>query len=270
MKAFIHYIVSLSATFLFIHSAQAAVMLSGGLTHEHTVLAGQTVSGVLELRNASNKPEEIKIYQGDSAPNVGDQDHERSNRNWLQLSTNHIVLNPGERRTIEYTLEVPTQVGKGTYWSMLYLEPVSENSRESHIRKPQLEENKGFTIGISQKVRYGVSILTHSGDGQSELSFAEPNIATNTKQQKEFSIAINNTGERFVRPKVSLEVFDMKGQSITTLQASSHRTFYPGSNKRISIPLEGLPPATYKALLIAEAPHSGRTFGVDINLDIKP
>ncbi|MGV6808907.1 MAG: hypothetical protein ACWA5U_03430, partial [bacterium] len=45
--------------------AQAAVMLSGGLSHEYTVSPGGQATGVLELRNTSNESAEIKIYQED-------------------------------------------------------------------------------------------------------------------------------------------------------------------------------------------------------------
>lgn len=243
---------------------QAAVMLGGkGLSHEYNVTPGQQLSGTLELRNGGNQPAEVKIYQEDLQ-----QGNARSNKSWVRLSSNRIILPPGAKQNVAYTISVPAGAGNGTYWSAIMLEPVSNKSRESEMNKAPVEKDK-FVMHIETVTRYAVTVMTHIGSGASNLSFSAPKIETDETGQKVFGITVQNGGNRHSRPDISLEVFNAQGNPMKTLKGES-QSIFPGTSKRLTIPLTGLAPGQYKALLAADDRNTGKTFGTDVNLNILP
>jgi hypothetical protein len=266
--------VALAIPCLFFNPAQAAVMLSGGLTHEYNVNPGSTVSGVLELKNTGNEAAEVKIYQEDVKVNAagsteytpGNGSHARSNANWINLGTDRVTLAPGASQSVPYTLQVPGGNLQGSYWSMLMLEPVSNSSRESQLA-PQTEK-PGLTI--HQKVRYAVQVLANVGNqATANLKFEAPQVTKDGKGGRAFHVAIANTGNRHSRPKVWLDVFGADGSNAGKFSAETHG-LYAGEREMFSINLSDLSPGNYKALLAAEDNNNGQMFGSDINLTIKP
>jgi hypothetical protein len=258
-----------------LNSAHAAVMLSGGLSHEYTLNPGGTVSGVLELKNTGNEPAEVKIYQedvkvkadGSTEYTPGTGSHPRSNASWISLDTDRVTLDAGASQSVPYTLHVPTGNLQGSYWSMLMLEPVSNKSRESQLAQTAQDQP---SLTIHQKVRYAVQVLTNVGNkGASELNFAAPSVARDDQGVRWFSVDLSNTGTRHSRPKVSLDVFAADGSSIGKFEAETHG-LYNNEREAFNINLNSLQPGNYKALLAAEDNNSGQVFGSDINLTIKP
>lgn len=260
---------------LLLNPAQAAVMLSGGLSHEYSVNPGSTISGVLELKNTGNEAAEVKIYQEDVKINadgsteytVGNGGHNRSNAQWIRIGVDRVILAPGESQSIPYTLQVPSGNLSGSYWSMLMLEPVSKKSRESQLAAPATDKP---TLTIHQKMRYAVQVLTNVGNqAKANLTFDAPKVEKNDNGARVLNFAIRNTGTRHSRPKVWLDVFNGSGESVGRFEAETHG-LYNGERENFSISLDKLSPGSYKALLAAEDNNSGQVFGSDVNLTIKP
>ncbi|OQX04148.1 MAG: hypothetical protein BWK73_37155 [Thiothrix lacustris] len=248
--------------------AQAAVMLSGGLTHEHNISAGQQINGVLTLQNTDNAPAEIKLYQEDSSPEGADAAHQRSNKAWINLSTERVILPPGGSQNVTYTLNVPSNATEGSYWSMIEIEPVAEQSAESQLAQ-QPQEKNAFSVSVQQKVRYAVAVLANLGNGSANLTFAAPKVDKNAEGKRVFAMDITNTGNRYTRPNVSLEVFDNQGSEIASLKGES-RGLVPAANKNFEIDISSLKPGNYKALLSAEDSNTGQVFGSDVSLTVQP
>lgn len=259
---------------LFLQPAYAAVMLNGGLSHEYTVNPGGTVSGVLELKNTSNEPAEVKIYQEDVkvkadgsteyAPGTGS--HARSNANWISLGTDRVMLAPGASQTVAYTLQVPGGNVSGSYWSMLMLEPVSNKSPESQLAPATSDKP---TLTIHQKVRYAVQVLTNVGNqAAANLVFDAPQVAKDSQGGRAFHVNVKNTGTRHSRPKVWLDVFSTDGNNVGKFEADTHG-LYANEREAFSIALNDLQPGNYKALLAAEDNNGGQVFGSDVNLTIQ-
>lgn len=268
-------LVALALPCLFVNPAHAAVMLSGGLSHEYSVNPGSSVSGVLELKNTGNEPTEVKIYQEDVKVNAdgsteyvhGNGSHKRSNANWINLSTDRIMLSPGASQSVPYTLQVPSSDLSGSYWSMVMLEPVSNKSRESQLAAPETEKP---SLTIHQKVRYAVQILTNVGNqGAANLAFDPPNVEKDANGNRFFNVAIRNTGTHHSRPEVWLDVFNAQGDNIGKLAAETHG-LYSGEREMFNINLDSLKVGSYKALLAAKDNNSGQVFGSDINLTVQP
>ncbi len=257
--------------------AQATVMLAGGLSHEYKLQPGGTMTGQLELRNTGKQPVEIKLYQEDvriradgSTEYVpGSGSHARSNAAWISLPTDRIVLAPGAKQPIAYTLQVPNQANlAGSYWSSLVLEPVSNRSPESQLKTPQSPDKPDITI--QQRVRYAVQVVTNIGNqGQANLTFSPPKISKTAKGQRQFQVDVRNTGNQFSRPKVWLDVFSPQGQEMGRFEADTHG-LYAGERESFQLNIASLPPGQYKGLLAAEDNGSGQVFGSDINLNIQP
>lgn len=272
---------SLISLFMVTMPVQAAVMLSGGLSHEYTVTPGGQLTGILELRNTDNMPAEIKVYQEDVKiqengypqfiQSTGGAAHNRSNITWVSLNTDRITLAPKEKRTVTYTLKVPNNSSMtGTYWSMLVLEPVSNKSRESQLHQNIPEDQP--TLTVSQKMRYAVQVLTHMGGSNSQganLSFVSPKIESTNLGKRVLNFKIKNTGDRYSRPNVWLDVFSREGKKVKRI-AADMRGLFAGENDDFQIDLDDLKPDQYKCLLAAEDHSTGQIFGSDINLTIKP
>ena len=250
-------------------NAHAAITLMGDLSHEYTVTGGQQISGTLEIGNTSKTTAEVKLYQEDNAPpNGANSGHGRSNRSWVRLSTDHITLPPNGRQKVAYTVSVPAGVAAGSQWSMINIEPIRADSREAQVPNNQGGDGT-LTVMINQKVRYAVAIITHSGNGAANLSFTAPQIARNAEGKRMLDTTLRNSGNRFARPAVTLEVFDVNGNPVASLKGSSVGML-PGMVKPVSVDVSSLKPGTYKSLLAAEDKTSGKSFGVDVGLTIQP
>jgi hypothetical protein len=267
-STFVLKLVFLGFFSVFTSMSEAAIILTGGLTHQHEVSGGQQITGVFDLRNNGRIATEIKLYQEDSAPNAGNRVHPRSNKAWIRLSADRLLLAPGASRKVSYTLRVPNGARQGTYWSLIHLEPVSKKSRESQA-KQKPNDGKSFTVSVQKKIRYAVNIMTHIQGGRPNLTFSAPKIAKDKQGNKVFSMLVQNAGSRFSRPNISMEVFNSAGKPIKTLMADS-RGLYPSAKRRYSVSLVSLAPGHYKALFVAEDNHSGKTFGADVKLEVKP
>lgn len=257
------------------HASQAAVLLAGELTHNYNLQPGATITGHLELRNNGNTPEEVKLYQEDiriganGKPEYtqGGHQHERSNTEWINLPTDRIILNPGAKQTIAYTLQVPNNGAlNGSYWSSLVVEPISKNSQESQ-QKQQAASNTP-DISIHQRVRYAVQVISTIGNqAAANLEFSQPKVTT-TQAGKYLQVGIHNTGNQFSRPKVWLDVFDKQGKDLGRFEAQPHGLFV-GERDLFQVSLNKLAPGQYKALLAAQDNTQGQIFGSDIALNIQ-
>ena len=275
MKTTIIRLATLLCAALVSQTLSAAVMLAGGLTHEHQLQPGGRVTGILNLRNTSNQTEEIKIYQADVRVNgdgstdfiAGTGGHQRSNASWISLATDRVILPPGGSQQVSYSLQVPANPAtQGSYWSTLMLEPVAMSHPDSQLRLPDDRPN----VKIQQKIRYAVRVLSHVGsNGQANLTFTPPKINKDEQGQRWFNVDIRNTGNQFSRADVWLDVFHANGQQAGRFKAEA-RSLYVGERKDFAINIARLTPGKYKALLAAEDNQTGQIFGSDINLSINP
>lgn len=242
--------------------AEAALLLNGELTHEYTTAPGQQLSGMVEVQNNGAQAIELLVTQADSAPDGSTSHHPRSNRSWVYLTQDRLLLQPGTTEQISYTIAVPAGKGSGTYWSGINIEPVTAESQTPPAQPGQV------TVGVKQKVRYSVSLLTHIGQGAGKVVFGKPTLQNTQGGDKLLQLNLANQGIFHSRPELSMEVFDQNGRTLGTWHGNK-RGLFPGVSKTFEIPLHNLAPGQYKALLMAEDANSGRTFGADMQLNIR-
>ncbi|MHC4637921.1 MAG: hypothetical protein ACYTBV_10525, partial [Planctomycetota bacterium] len=234
--------------------AEGGVSVMGGLTHQKDVQPGSTYSGQIILKNSSSQPQEVKIYQTDYTfcydgsnkyGKPGEMD--RSNANWITFNPHRVVISPNDVTTVSYTVAVPNEPNLiGTYWSMIMVEGIANTSPES-----SLLDNRKTHLGIRQVVRYGVQMITHIDDtGERQLKFLDTKLLR--KQHKRIlHVDIENTGQRWLRPVLWVEIYDENGNHIGKFEGQKKRIF-PKTSVRYKVDLTDVPNGQYKALVIAD------------------
>ncbi len=250
--------------------AAFGITIVGGLTHERSANPGETYQGAIFVKNKDNEPREVKFYQTDylffaDGTNVFGEPGKtaRSNAKWISFKPKRLVILPKESVPVNYTIQVPKdETLTGTYWSMLMVEEIPKGSSESS----QAAEDQ-MQVGICQVLRYGVQMVSHIGNtGTRKLKFF------NTKLLKEsgkriLRVDIENTGTRWLRPLLWVELYSEKGGYIGRFEGERLR-ICPGTSVRHRIDLSKVSEQTYKALVVADAGEDA-IFGAKYTLKLE-
>ncbi|MBN2735874.1 MAG: hypothetical protein JXR70_02760 [Spirochaetales bacterium] len=257
-------VVVLNASFL-----MANIVVVGALTHEDKADPGDSYTGVITIQNPEKSDQEVKVYQSDyfflSSGEVFYNDPatgERSNAGWIEFSPKRLVIPANELATVHYTVTVPKEKLIGTFWSMIMVEDIPEDSSESSQADP-----KEVALGIHQAFRYAVQMVTHVGQGgKKSIKFLQTNLVKE-KDHVFLQLDVKNTGELWLRANLWVEVFDLKGKPIGKFDGGKLR-IYPETSVRYRVDLTGLSLNTYRALVIIDAGND-TVFGANLNLEIK-
>jgi hypothetical protein len=243
---------------------KANILVMNGLTHEHQTVQGEVKTGSIELKNVAEESQSVQLYQRDywyshEGENRHDQPGtlERSNAGWITINPTFITLEPGGTATVEYEITVPSIDSlTGTYWSVIMVEG---------LQPPDTSAAEG--IKINTVIRYAVQMITHiSTSGTVNLSFLRFNLSRQ-ENRTELSVAMENIGQRLVKPEVSVEIFDADGSSLGVTAAESRR-LYPGTSANFFLDLSHLKSGSYTGILIADC-GDDYVFGSNLTLDIK-
>ncbi len=250
-------------------SAGVNLNVDGTLTRSFTLDPGGRTRGEIVVQNEGDEESEVKIFLQDylhyadgralfqKAGTVG-----RSNTSWITLTPNQAVIPAKGTLTINFTLSVPPDPKlKGTYWSLLMIEPVPKS-----LLTPGKQEND-VDIQVVTVIRLAVQMITAIGkSGEAKLSFQSRSL-TREKNGRFLTLDLENTGERLLAPHVWTELFDKKGQSSGKIDGSSHR-IYPGCSARFVLDLSKLAPGGYKAVVVADN-GDDNVFGANYVLELK-
>lgn len=245
----------ISILFLIANQVEAGVSVTGGLSHEKIVEIGETYQGTILVRNNSDEPQEVKIYQTDylffsDGTNIyGEPGKDvRSNADWINFNPTRLIIPPQETGAVNYTIRIPDNKSLiGTYWSIIMVEGIGKDSPEASTAS---EEDK-TKMSIRQVMRYGIQIVTHIGDsGIRNLKILDQKFIKE-KENYLFQLDIENVGERWLRPQVWAELYNQKGSFIGKYISDVLRIF-PGTSARYTIGLNDIPSGKYKALLVID------------------
>lgn len=235
-----------------------------GLTYLNTLKPGESAKVCVTLISDKDKPELVDFKLCDYScnsegqhffENIGHQI--RSNAKWIQLGSHRETVNPGERRDIYFTIEAPKDpILKGSYWSVLLIEP-------SDPIQTLVEAERGFQLQV--KVRYAYHIVTHIGVGTPSLKILKKGVEQ-ADGKKLFTVDVANTGDLFLNPKMTIKLFNDKGQLQKTLETQPDR-LYPGSSSRFLADAEGIQGGKYTAFLLLDN-GDGRIFGDSFSLNV--
>jgi hypothetical protein len=229
----------------------AAVVVTSSMTQENTAQPGEIYQGVIELKNNAKVSAAAKVYQTDYSFSADGRSNsfgeagkmKRSNANWLQLSQGQFTVPPQSALKVNYQIRVPDDATlTGSYWSMLMVEQVPD----------PMVKNSEASAQMTQKMRYAVQVITQIGTtGTGELAFIEPKVLKNNGNPL-FTVDIKNTGERLLRPTISLELYNQQGTSLSKLEGSKF-LLYHNTSRRFNINLKDVPSGKYTGLVVADA-----------------
>jgi hypothetical protein len=251
-------------------ASEAGVSIMGPLTHELEVEPGRSYEGTIEVHNPGKSAQEVKAYQtdyffyADGKVLYGDPGGlPRSNARWMAVVPPQMVIPPGENATIRYSIQVPSDATlKGSYWSVIMIEPLPEGSIESIASDPAQ-----VTVGIQQVIRYAVQVITSVGStGSRQLRFNQIRLAAD-KEKRLLVVDLENSGERWLRANLWIELYDSKGSYVGKFDGGGHRLF-PGTTARFTVELVGIQSSTYKAVIVADC-GGDDVFGANVNLVLK-
>lgn len=244
--------------------ANAGVIVLNGLTHEYQVQPGTSYRGTIQIQNAEDKEKSVRVYQTDYwFSYTGESRHDsvgsvpRSNAKWITYNPELMKLAPNQTTEVEFEIKVPeNDTLRGTYWSVIMVEG---------IVPPDTASNKtGVTINTS--IRYAVQIITNIGEtGKSDMQFLGLQM-TKENDLNVLNVMVENTGERLLRPELSLELFDASGNSVGVIKAERKKT-YPGTSIRVALPLEGIKAGKYTGVLVADCDED-HIFGTNVSVEV--
>lgn len=240
------------------------IVVLNGLTHENVSNVGENYRGTIQIQNTAEQVKNVRIYQKDYwYSHTGESKHDpagtlqRSNASWITFNPEFIELAPNEITTINYEVNVPVIDSlDGTYWSVLMIEGI--------VPPDTANFSSGVTIRTS--IRYAIQIITNIGNtGTANMQFVGLELQKEN-QADIIKVKIENMGERMLKPRVSIELFDSAGNSAGTFKSEKRKTL-PTTSISVKIVLEGIKPGTYNGVLVADC-EDDNIFGTNISFEI--
>jgi len=246
----------------------AGIMILNGLTHLHKGAGGNTISGIIKMKNDGKKENRVLIYRQDLSldcdkPNDYKEisSHPHSLGKWLKTNVDEKVLQPNEEYEVSYTIAVPAEtIENGTYWALIMVE-VADPLRE--------ESPQG--VKVDSKVRYAIQVITDVGIFQNpKLNFEKVELKSSSMKDtlsniKIIKVKLKNEGIFLARAKLNLEVFDSTGEKVKVINGVQ-RKVYPSYCNDFEIELKGLPKGKYEAILVAD--NGKDLFGENLTIEI--
>jgi hypothetical protein len=123
------------------------------------------------------------------------------------------------------------------------------------------------SMGVRQVFRYAVQVVTHIGDtGKRNLKFISTKLVKKGVKRL-FELAAENTGERWLRSAIWVELYDETGNYFGKFEGERLR-LYPGTSVRYTIDLSSVPNNTYQAMVVIDCGGSD-IFGAKFKLVLK-
>lgn len=244
-------------------TTQASVEVIGSLRQVYNTKPGDVVKGQILIQNSDSIDQEVRIYQTDLLYNFRDQTFydepgkfPKSNSSWISFSPKSLVLRAKESRNLEYEIRVPASDSVvGTFWSVIMVEGVFP-----------IDPTATQGLSIRTVTRYAVQLVNEmSNRGKGQLRFNDPTLVKTDDAKLYLAVDIENVGNYFISPEVSMEVFDNEGNPVKTIKAEK-KGLYPTTSYRFKLDLAGLPPKkTYTTMIVATG-QGDDVFGMEYTL----
>ncbi|MCL6590270.1 MAG: hypothetical protein K6U80_09985 [Firmicutes bacterium] len=249
--------------------AEGGIRVLGELTQEKSVKSGNKYDGCFLIKNTGPAACKVRIYQTDyffyadgtniyGNPGAAPQ----SNAKWITLSSNYITIPGNDTATVNYRVEVPPNKElRGTYWSMVMVEPVEDAAG-------QVSQPKGKAVlGLKAVIRYGIQVITNiENTGARRIEFTGKKLIREDGKNI-LQLDIKNSGERWLSPTVFVQLFDKNGKKTGDFHTGKLRIF-PTCSVRCKINLENVTSGKYKAVVIVDNGDQ-YVFGANYDLTVE-
>jgi len=114
----------------------------------------------------------------------------------------------------------------------------------------QPDRLKKDLLNISTLIRYGVQIVTHIGDsGEKNLKVLNKRLTRDENNNYIFLLELQNTGERWLLPRISLELYNETGILVKKITGEKVR-LYPETSVSYRINLGDITEDKYQAFVL--------------------
>jgi hypothetical protein len=247
--------------------AVSGVTVLGGLARENTARPGDMYDDTILLKNTDGWACDVEIYQTDYAfysdgvTVYGEPGSmERSNAEWISLAPPRLTIPANSTLPVHYRVEVPEAVNLGgSHWSIIMIESV-----ESAGLQGVTDASGQNRVAVQTRIRYGVQVVTDLGDeAKPDIRFQDKRLV-HEEAMKVLEVDLENTGDRWLSPGFSVELYDQEGKLAYRFE-SERKRIYPGCSVRHSIDVTGVPAGRYTALAIV-AGGTEEDFGAQYDL----
>jgi hypothetical protein len=244
-------------------ASYAGIQVQNGLTHTHSGIAGNVMTGKIRIKNVGKKEERILIYKQDLSLSCNGSleyselgNNTRSSGNWIQTNVDETVIGINEEYDIIYTITIPnTPDLSGTFWNIIMIEgadPVKE------------EADKGMKV--SSRIRYAVQMTVDVGTFQSpQLAFENFAYKKNQAGNQLINVQLANKGDFASKTKLILEIYGANGEKLKVIESQSKR-LYPKKCNDFELELKDLPVGKYEGIVVAD--NGKDLFGANISITI--
>jgi hypothetical protein len=231
-------------------AARAQIAVIGSTVEERDAAPGQRYEGSIVVRNLTNQPQPVRIYQTDYRFFADGTSHfdsagsqPRSNARWVHPSISSLTIPPSTDVSVSYAVTVPAVDSlRGTYWSAVMIEgaPTAPPTAGAH------------EIGLGAVVRYAVQLATQLPTaGSRRVRLAKAAFGPDSAGTRTLAMLVENTGERAYRPNLWVELYDASGAQRARIE-KQRGLLYPGSSLLQRFTFPTLPAGSYKAVVFAD------------------
>lgn len=208
---------------------------------ELSVKPGGQKTEVIYVRNNSSRPIRLKVYtenwflaEDGSRNFVGNQPTSFSCRDWIRVNPFDFRLQPGETKSVRFTVSVPGGTEAGGYHAGISFEQVPESPAGGRMGQV------AFVGKIVAAVYMQVGKVPTEGSLQ-DLVFETAGGSQLIK------LKLNNSGRTHFRLKGDIRIITDEGRKAAELEIPDEPVL-PDSTRWVAIPLgEKLPPGKYLA-----------------------
>jgi len=229
----------------------AALRAQGVVVAPHAVYIDHaTRSGAITLYNPGEDPVEVSVSFGfgypttDSAgmiefelletPPAG----EPSAMEWLQAFPKRVTIGQQQRQTIRILATPPAGLPDGEYWARLIV-----GAKGGQVPVAGVPDSGAITVGLTLEVRTVIAVIYRKGALTTGITLA-PISARYAADTVSVRVPMTRTGTAAYLGTARGQVVDDKGKVVG--EAERAVAVYYGLDPQLQVPVDSLPPGTYK------------------------
>jgi LysM repeat protein len=182
----------------------------------HTLKGGETVEDGVRVFNYTKEPRTVKIDAVDSVAAVDGSFSCKQNSEkktdvgqWVQLTQNEVVVQPGENEAVPFTITVPKDAGPGEHGACI----TAQDTRNTGSKK-----EGGIALGFRNAIRVAIKV---PGKIVKQLTIQKIQIDRNEKGNYTVSPVSKNTGNVSLDVTTRVQLRSVFGQE-TPLQKATY------------------------------------------------
>jgi hypothetical protein len=229
----------------------------------HTAQPGQELRGQIIVSNNQEKIEQIKVFPGDWYRNENGKkvftlagNVDRSFTPWLtSLTPRQFVLEPGESKTVKYTIKVPVKVtGKDGSESLapggFYFGVINVENKPSSINEKVNQEVR--KVGLLAKLRYAIRLdlmIPQNIERKGTIANIE---VKKTKENIELFTLFKNIGNVILKSSGYIQLRGING-NLEMKKNINNFEVLPGGKRKITSRIKNnLQPGQYTLLSVID------------------